>query len=255
MTQVLSAAGCLLGLIGIVLAVFFYIKSRKFKRLSFSVRTFGILSDSTTKLPGFGASYEGNPIERLTAAKILLWNSRTDIIHSSDLTSEDPIRFQLPDESIVLAVSVSAVSSKTNKVSVLVVGDKDKEIEVTLDYLAPKEGCLLSVMHTAEDDAQFQASGTVKGVGTPNYHQSSEFGNKTPLIGLLGGLLFWGSISLIWLASFPWKLVVPSAFVFIFAFSFLCDIIANILSKKAGHELYEKFAGDLSPSEFTQPPA
>ena len=85
LTDLLSAVGCLFGISGIILAVYFYLKSRRKKRLLFDTRTFGLLSDATASIPGFHASFCDHELKTLTASKILLWNSGTEIIEGSEL--------------------------------------------------------------------------------------------------------------------------------------------------------------------------
>lgn len=57
--SIMNIAGCFLGFIGIVLSVYFYFKGRRIRRLSYSMRSFNLISDSLSSLPEFKAIYKG----------------------------------------------------------------------------------------------------------------------------------------------------------------------------------------------------
>jgi hypothetical protein len=172
LSLILSIAGCLVGLAGIVLAVYYYRKSQRTKRLAFDTRAFGLISNTAASLPGLHVSYRDQEFRALTAAKILLVNSGTEMVQGSDIADADPISFRLPDDSEILSATMSFVSDPTNQLRLESPDASRNVLRVTFDYLAPRQGCVILLLHNGMQDTPILSGGTLKGVGPPSPYVS-----------------------------------------------------------------------------------
>jgi len=155
--------GTAFGGLGVLLAIVFYVRSKRTGRLAFDIRSVGLLDDATTSLPGFSAALEGEALPRLTALRIVVWNQGSDRIDSCDIASTDPIRFRLPDRSRIVAASVTQLSDRSNMAAIEL--RAPDEVQLQFEYFAPRQGCILSLLHTGQESLVPQALGTVKGGG------------------------------------------------------------------------------------------
>ncbi len=167
LAEVFSVASCVLGLLGILLAVIFYLQRRRTKRLAFAVRTFGLLSNVTTSLPKFRATFHGTELERLTAVRILLWNTGNDIVHASDIAPADPLGFRFPSDCHIVSAEEPKSSSPAHNVKCHIDSDRKNLLHLTFDYLAPREACLISLLHNSNENVPVDAVGTLMGKGPP----------------------------------------------------------------------------------------
>src|SRR2546423_15011896 len=88
MFQLLSLG---LGLIGIILAVLFYIKSRRYKALMYEISSTTLIENLSAKLTGLEVNFKGIPQERITVSRLVFWNDGSDTIRLTDLTNMAPI--------------------------------------------------------------------------------------------------------------------------------------------------------------------
>ncbi len=244
----LAIVGLILGAIGIALAIIFYHKSRKFKAAFYSVRSFNLLTDSLSTLPAFSALYKGRQLVNLTATKILLWNSGSEIFSPSDMAPSDPIGIMLPEGTEILDAKVIATSVPANKASIKL-PDKDANFaELLFDYFAPKEGCLITLLHTGGPDVQPQVVGTLKGFGLPRTHYPSKLlkfiSNFIPYIALPTAFLSYIAFDS---PFFKWPIAVL-AFLGIIVIGVIVD---ESVTKRTGGYLDKGFGERFAPTDFT----
>ena len=194
--SMLNFGSFLLGFVGVLLAVVFYFRSRNFKRLSFSVRSFQLLSNELSTLPGFSASYSGRVLSNLTASKILLWNSGTDVVSQADVAAGDPLIVMLPEGVEILSARIANMSTPPNLLAVEIDGSMRNMAQVSFDYLARREGCVLALIHTGRHTDDIAVKGTVKGGGSPQPYRKGEWASiilKLPsylIVGAVGTAVF-----------------------------------------------------------------
>jgi hypothetical protein len=66
----LGVASFILAIVGVVLAIFFYIKSKKVKIPCYAVRSLNIVRNLVNKIESLEMLYGGQPINNLTVSKI-----------------------------------------------------------------------------------------------------------------------------------------------------------------------------------------
>ena len=243
-----GVGGMLLGGLGVILAVLFYLKSRRLKALSHCSRTFSLLADSLSALPGFTSEYKGHKLENLTACKSLLWNSGSEIVSSTDLADSDPLRIQMPEKVEILDVRIAYCSTPTNQVAAHVSGQSKNVVHITLDYLAPHEGCIVSLLHAGPPDAEISFLGTLKGFGEPKPFTASrwfsQLADKLPYF--VFPLSFW----IVFVIDSPW-LKWPAAVLLFAVLMVLAFRLEAIAGRRAGKRIDEVMDAPLSHRDFT----
>lgn len=81
----------IIGVLGVILTIIFYFKSKKFKRPCYAIRSLGVVEDITNKSKSLEIYYAGQKIERLTITRIAFWNAGNETIDKRDIAPADPI--------------------------------------------------------------------------------------------------------------------------------------------------------------------
>jgi hypothetical protein len=246
-TLLLTIGPYVIGLAGIALAVVFYVRSRKFKRMTFAARSFTLLSDSVSSLPNFAATYQGRPLSVLTATKLLLWNSGSEVVSSNDIAHTDPIRLTLPDGFTILDARVAVSSSPTNLARIAVSQSHANEANLVFDYLAPNEGCLISALHTGPTEADIKVGGTIKGAGSPTERAKARNRILEKLLfDLLSIAAVLAAVALL-KEGFPWLLLAPLPIALALVAALL---LGRYRRRMTGQMLDRRFRDAFSASEF-----
>lgn len=255
-----SFVGVATGLIGIALAIYFYKRSVKKKRISYNFRHFHLVSRTVTSLPDFTFSYKGANLSQLTATKFIFWNSGTDIVEHKDVAESDSIRIVLNDKAQILKANVLAQSDPTNQCVVTLTSQMPHVAQVNFDYIGVGQGAVVSLMVAGDFTGEIALLGTVKGNGNPRYNPEKEFLSSLTafLIGLLSGAISF--ISILFLLSRKWAplslflfIVVLIAFAisnrFRIAFS---SLLSRLAPTRIGihKRIVESFEGNFLPNEF-----
>jgi hypothetical protein len=166
--QWLAIAGLAGTVIGILLAVYFYLRSKRKVRLSYHVEQTELLGGSKSALPEeVSISYQNTPIRNLRKMNIIIWNSGTEPIRRSDIVGNAPIKLALPEGSRLLKPSLLKVSSDHNGVSIVHASDIDSSVAMEFLYLEPKQGFNVEILYSGDEsipDVQITIIGMPKGI-------------------------------------------------------------------------------------------
>lgn len=138
---IITTASLLIGIYGVR-------KSRRSKRLSYATRSVEMVKEKVATFPRLSVSYDGQPVERLSATKMLILNTGQSVIRQEDIAPSDPLRAVVDEPGTILRAFLGRQIGKANRVRV-------SASDLQFDYLAPGEGCLLSVLHTAKGSPRF----------------------------------------------------------------------------------------------------
>src|SRR5713226_5964739 len=70
--------------VAVFLAVYYYRKSRKFKRLAYVVTTSNLIQDYSATLQDLKIEFRGNVARNISVSKVAIWDDGTETIHGSD---------------------------------------------------------------------------------------------------------------------------------------------------------------------------
>ena len=136
------------GIIGIVLSIIFYGRSKKEKRPCCINRSKNIIykNESEIKALKITAEYNGKKVETLSYTKVAFWNIGKETINNEDLSIKDPLRIILKDE-IIYDVEIIYSSQKANNFNINN-SENTNEILLTFDYIDYNQGVIIKIVHS-----------------------------------------------------------------------------------------------------------
>lgn len=163
----MSALSFFLALLGIILAIFFFIKSRRTKEPRYAILSTNLMRDFTSRLEALEMTYSGERISNLTATKLAFWNNGKDTINGSDIASADPLMVKVKDEYNILDSSMLYAKNAANQFSIDP-SDDGTHVLIQFDYLDADEGGVIQLLHTGKSSDDIEVCGTIKGAGKLN---------------------------------------------------------------------------------------
>jgi hypothetical protein len=160
--DLLGVAGLAVGIIGIFLAIYFYIKSKRKTQISYIVQSTQLLGRSRSVLPEeVSILYGGDLITNLINANFIFWNSGNTSIKHDDVVPGSPIVIALAQNSHPLKASLLKCSLPQNGIFLRAMSGEDTEISFT--YLDPRHGFNIELLYEGEVSAP-TVSGTIIGM-------------------------------------------------------------------------------------------
>ena len=150
----------MLGIVGIVLAIVFFMRSQNRRAVLFEHRSIVVLGDKGTLPPSVQVTYNGKPVPRVWRSWFAIWNAGNTTIDGDAIVPADPFRIQLegPDAE-VLSVDVERTTRSVTAFQAKATGTDN--IILTFDFLDPGDGVLVSILHSG---GMPKLLGTVKGL-------------------------------------------------------------------------------------------
>jgi hypothetical protein len=153
--------GVFVGVIGIILAFIFYVRSKERVRPVYAVMDQVIIGGSERLLPDtVEIRYKGRRIPTLYRAVVFFWNRGSKTLDQSDIASTDPITFHLKGEDIEI-LEVRSVKATRTMLNASAIPAQD-DIRFSFEFLAPGDGAAIEILYTGQEEAEISCSGTVK---------------------------------------------------------------------------------------------
>jgi hypothetical protein len=154
--------GSMLGIAGLIYAVYTYRKSKIGKRLTSTRESIEIIDPDNESSEKIEITYEGIKVPRVIKSKIILWNSGNKTIDGNDNVEKDPIRVEFGSEDRIISSSIIKTTNQSNGAELNVKEDK-RILFFSFDYLDPKDGVCIEVIHT-EKRIRPKVTGKIKGM-------------------------------------------------------------------------------------------
>jgi len=148
--------------VGLVLTVFFYIKSKVRTRLHYDKDELRVIGGHE---PYFGEEleirYKGQMVKRVTVTKFYIWNSGTTTVQGSQITKIDPLRILAPETTILLKAVVLRQVRTVTLANVAL--DQNNSAIISFDFLDPGDGFSIELTHTGVK-SELALTGTLMGL-------------------------------------------------------------------------------------------
>jgi hypothetical protein len=156
--------GILLGVLGIILAVVFFIRSRRVSKVRYDCSGRSLVEGLSGALEGIEVRYKGSPQERITVSRLVFWNAGTETIRVGDFT-DDPLRIVCTKDVAILDHRIVEPNDATNKIWVGSVQHAEDETFITIrfDYLDANDGAIVQIVHNGSERVRFRLAGSLKG--------------------------------------------------------------------------------------------
>lgn len=139
------------GIIGILVGIISYFKSRKVKLPCYTTRSTNIVRDLVNKFESVEMFYAGQPIENMTVTKIAFWNSGNETLNSQDIAAADPLKIHVKNDSKILDAKTLYQKNQANKFE-LSSAEKGSDICLRFDYVDKYEGAVIQIIHTGKSN-------------------------------------------------------------------------------------------------------
>ncbi len=154
--------GTLLGIAGIVMAIYFYFKSRQFSRLALQTHEIAVIGGRTSAFDDhLEIRFGGEIVDRVTMTRSVLWNAGNVTIEGNKIVSSDPLRFQVNSENKILKIDIILQTRSVNDINFKRV---DQNILlVDFDFIDPKDGITVEITHSGTI-GEIKLLGTIRGI-------------------------------------------------------------------------------------------
>ena len=155
--------GIYIGIIGIILAFIFYVRSKERVKPRILIEGFVLIGETERLFPEtVEIRYNGQIIPTLTKVRVTLWNAGPKTLNSSDIASSDPLRIIFP-KSEARILDIRSVVSTRDVINAKAV-PKDNDIYITFDFLDRYDGITLEVFCDGAIVDNAAVRGTIKGL-------------------------------------------------------------------------------------------
>lgn len=150
----------LLAILGIILSVYYYLKSRKEKIPVFSKQSFQLIQKSITGLDKLEVKYNDQRVDKLTLTKVAFWNSGRETIRKEDVVQRDPIKITTKEDLLIYDHKIISSNPKNNFTLERI---NDQTINIYFDYMDHFQGIIINIYHNGQKSDDIQLEGTIIG--------------------------------------------------------------------------------------------
>ncbi len=161
--SVWGLVGTLLGLTGIVLAVFFYLRAKRDRRPFYHASTTPLVGPDATVYDELTLQYKGKKIPTLSSTIVSIWNHGRETIDRRDIAPQNPIVITCDDPAEFLSSSVIDSTKPACQFTVTPAGER--RVIIDFEFLDYKDTAQVLLLHTAAGGGAIHIFGTIKGGG------------------------------------------------------------------------------------------
>ncbi|MBN8236847.1 hypothetical protein JF544_16435 [Halobacillus kuroshimensis] len=155
--------GVLIGLIGIVIGIYSHRKATMGARLNYNIKSSEIIGANNDVSDEIEIYYRGVSVPRVIKSYIVLWNSGNKTVDKKEVVPGDPLKILFQQESKIMNYNILKQTNPVNNVQLNNNKTNGNEIDIDFEYLDPKDGFLVEVLHT-DDEVYPSVVGSVKGM-------------------------------------------------------------------------------------------
>ncbi|RJX41044.1 hypothetical protein D3P09_03260 [Paenibacillus pinisoli] len=153
--------GVIIGVIGIILSVYFYRKSLNRPRPAYQMASMRVIEEVSDSNGNIEIMFNGSKVDRVVKTQVAFWNAGSNTINSHDIVERDPIIIMYSEDSKILNYNIISISRSVNLFRAII-NENSNQVEVTFDFLDPSDGAIIEIIHN--DNKLFpRVTGTIKG--------------------------------------------------------------------------------------------
>ena len=142
-----------------VCSIYFYFKHKKFKNLTYLIKSFSIIDDYASAVEGLLIKFGKQQVQRLTISKISLWNKGNETIGAGDIATSDRLRLTPVGDGKIISAKIILEKRSANNISVSI---ENNEVLIEFEFLDYSDGAIFEVYHTGLVSQAFKLNGTNK---------------------------------------------------------------------------------------------
>jgi hypothetical protein len=154
--------GNILGVIGIILAYYFYYKGKSKKEILYEITSFNLINENLNqKVSQLIISYKDKEVKYLTVSKIAIWNSGNSTIWESEIPENNKIQICICNSYEILEYELIENEDLDSKLNITKIDDK--YLEINFKFLEPNKGFVLKLIHTSRTSNDISVKGRIIG--------------------------------------------------------------------------------------------
>lgn len=142
----ISLFSLFIGILGIIISY----RSIPQKKIKYIIRNNELITNKQSVLSNLDIQYNGIKIDKLTVTKITFWNGSFPTINSSDIINADPISLRVTNGEL-LDFSILNGDKSPNQIELF--SSKNDCVNISFDYLDRKEGGIIQIIHTGNENS------------------------------------------------------------------------------------------------------
>jgi hypothetical protein len=163
--QIISFGSFIFGILSLILACFFYKKSRRFKKILYLKKSFNVIENFTQRIDEkLSLKYDNEDIQNLTITNILLCNAGNETINFTDIAKADPIKICSLNKANILKLNIIYSDNCANNFKLLRAHNKNSYI-LHFDYIDKREKVVIKALHSGKSSDDIVLKGHIKGIG------------------------------------------------------------------------------------------
>lgn len=179
--------GTALGVLGIALSIFFYLRTRKYQQPAYFRSSIKWYDGAFVPHDDVKLTFRGQVIDRFMITHLAFWNAGNETIRGADFVPASPLRLYLPTDSEIFDLRITAVT--TPEIGARLEADTtlprnvEKELRIHFDYLDEGDGFSVQVIHDSKTDDDIEFKGKLPGVSRfrTNIVHDRLYGFSSPL--------------------------------------------------------------------------
>lgn len=158
----LSISGLALAVLSVVLAIYFFLKSRKFKQPFCVISNRNVIDSSISRTPGLSVKYNGEKVNHLSVSTVVFWNAGRETIRGEDIPQNTPFEITTKNGALIYRVENKFNKRDANSFESAVSEDK-KKISLSFDFFDQNDGFVLDVVHSGKSGGDLNLAATFMG--------------------------------------------------------------------------------------------
>lgn len=152
----------ILTLLGFILSIYFYRKSKIRKQLNISISTITIVNSERPGFEDIVISFAGEKATIVSVTKLIIKNAGNACIKYVDIPPLGPICIEIDEKYKILKIKIK--EKKTNNFRRGKFIKENNELEtIEFDYINPNEYCEVSIFHTSTNGSNVKIGGALEG--------------------------------------------------------------------------------------------
>ena len=168
-------AGTVVGIIGVILSVIFYSRSRRFSRPSFLRTSMRWFDGSENPHSDLQLIFRGHPVRRFTITQLVFWNAGNEPIRPFDFAKASQLRLEMPSEFDLFDARITVLTAPETALTlgepVVDSSSGKRVIPIYFDYVDGGDGFVAQIVHDGTSHRDIEVAGKLTGV--QSFHKAS----------------------------------------------------------------------------------
>jgi len=126
-------------------------KNKEKREFSYIKKSNSLIHKKKSKFKKLAISYDGCKVDSLCVSNFTIWNTGNKTLNKNDMVESKELTITTILRNTILDVEIVACSEETNQFSVNVIDDHT--VKIDFDYVDEKDGVVVQVIHTGNEDS------------------------------------------------------------------------------------------------------